>query len=248
LVAVLGEVGGTAYAGMMRWFSTDPSEPGFIAVGQRAVGVIAFGQISYGVIAFGQVARGVVAVGQVAVGVVAAGQVTLGLGWGVGMVGLGGRGKFGVLRILPALRRTRAPTDAPKTTPVEALLAGSVKEGYLPVRIEHGDIVLPEDARPHVDASSALAQARTAEAAGETVGVLGVAAYVRPQEGSGYREASAGEVRLEAAALTTWRPPRWRFISHSGDNTASPLEVGLRVVAWLMLAVCYGVLVCDSWM
>ncbi|NOU34639.1 MAG: hypothetical protein HOO96_42660 [Polyangiaceae bacterium] len=232
----------------MRWFSTDPTEPGFIAVGQHAVGVIAFGQISYGVIAFGQVARGVIAVGQVAVGVVAAGQVALGLGWGLGMVGLGGRGMFGVLRILPALRRTRAPADAPKTTPVEALLAGSVKEGYLPVRIEQGDIVLPEDARPHVDASSALAQARTAEAAGETVGVLGVAAYVRPQEGSGYREAAAGEVRLEAAALTTWRPPGWRFVSYSGDKTASPVEVALRVLAWTLLAGCYCLLMAERWM
>lgn len=233
----------------MRWFSTDPSEPGFIAVGQRAVGVIAFGQISYGVLAFGQVARGVVAVGQVAVGVVAAGQVALGLGWGVGMVGLGGRGKLGVLRLLPAVRRTRAPVDAPKVTPVEALLAGSVHEGYLPIRIEEGALVLPEAARPHVDAAAVAEQVRVAAAAGETEGVLGVAAYVRPQnDGSGYREAAGSAVRLEAAALTTWRPPGWRVISHSGDKTASPLEVGLRVVAWMALAACYGILVSDSWM
>ncbi len=233
----------------MRWFSTDPSEPGFIAVGQRAVGVLAFGQISYGVIAFGQVARGVVAVGQVAVGVVAAGQVALGLGWGIGMVGLGGRGMFGVLRILPALKRTRAPVDAPKVTPVEALLAGSVQEGYLPIRIEEGALVLPEAARAHVDAAAVLDQVRVAAGAGETEGVLGVAAYVRPQDdGSGYREAAGSTVRLEAAALTTWRPPAWRIISYRGDMTASPAEVALRVLAWMVLAVTYGILVSDSWM
>jgi len=245
--AGLGEVGGTAYAETMRWFSSDPSEPGFIAVGQRAVGVIAFGQIAYGVIAVGQMARGVIAVGQAAIGVFAAGQLALGLGWGVGMVGLGGRGKFGVLRLLPELRRPAPPADVPKTVPLEALLAGSLQEGYLPARIEEGVVVLPEAARAHVDTGPVLELARTAGAAGETDGVVGVLVGRRPQEDGGYRD-GAVQVRLEAVTLTTWRPPRWRFISHNGDNTASYLEVGLRAVAWLMLAVCYGVLVCDSWM
>jgi hypothetical protein len=176
----------------------------------------------------------------VAVGVFAAGQVAVGLAWGVGMVGLGGRGMLGVLRFLPALRKSTPPRDAPATVPLSALLSGTVREGYLPVRIHDGAIVLPDGAAPHVDATSALAQARTAEAAGETAGVLGVAAYQRPEEGAGYRDGAASRVRLEAAALVTWRPPGWRFVSYSGEKTASTLEVSLRVLAWLVLVAVVG--------
>lgn len=77
-------------------------EPGLFAFGQFATGVIAVGQVATGVIAIGQLARGVVAVGQLGIGLFAAGQLCCGLFGGAG-IGIGGRGKGLVLKLVPTI-------------------------------------------------------------------------------------------------------------------------------------------------
>jgi hypothetical protein len=107
-------------------------EPDFavLSIGQQANGIVAIGQIAHGVIAIGQLARGVVVVGQLAVGLVGLGQCALTPVWGAGMIGLGGRGKWGVVRLLP----WRAPVrqrPMPALVDPAAILDGSLKNGWV---------------------------------------------------------------------------------------------------------------------
>src|SRR5881628_1573673 len=99
---------------MGRFFSAGTHAVGVIAIGQEATGVIAIGQAATGVVAIGQLARGVVAVGQLAFGVWTLGQLGLGLLWCGAMLGIGGRGGFGiVLRLFPP--RPDAARNSPDT-------------------------------------------------------------------------------------------------------------------------------------
>lgn len=121
----------------MRFFSSDPQEPGFIAAGQFAYGVIAFGQMATGVIAIGQVARGVVAIGQLAIGFVAIGQMAFGLFAGVAMIGAFGRGW--PLRLVPKLGRPRL---LPPTTKVGGIRTG-YGDGWIDATLVSGEAGIP---------------------------------------------------------------------------------------------------------
>jgi hypothetical protein len=107
-------------------------EPDFavLSLGQQANGIIAIGQIAHGVVAIGQLARGVVVVGQLAVGLVGFGQCALTPVWGAGMIGLGGRGKWGVVRLLPWRVPVRQ-TPMPALVDPAAILDGSLKNGWV---------------------------------------------------------------------------------------------------------------------
>ncbi len=119
----------------MDFVSVGQNAEGFIAIGQHARGIIAFGQIATGVVAVGQVARGCFTLGQVAFGFTGWGQLGFGILHAVGMAGAGGRGWGLVLRLTPAVGRSRI---APATIPLERALAGEagwvkvelVKDGY----------------------------------------------------------------------------------------------------------------------
>jgi hypothetical protein len=112
----------------MKLFDAGQHASGFIAVGQEATGFFAFGQIATGVVAVGQVARGGIAIGQVAFGLVGWGQCGAGMFHAVGMLGAGGRGLGGVVRLVPSLGRPRV---LPPVTPLAAVTAG--QDGWLDV-------------------------------------------------------------------------------------------------------------------
>jgi len=103
----------------VRLFSTDPDDPGVFAVGQLAYGVFALGQMATGVVAIGQLARGVIAIGQGAIGIVAIGQGAVGVAYGIGMIGLVGRGLGIVVPVLPKVRIVRS--KPPKVSPIVEL-------------------------------------------------------------------------------------------------------------------------------
>lgn len=137
----------------MRWFSTDPEQPGVFAVGQLAQGIFALGQMATGVIAIGQLARGVIAVGQGAVGFVAIGQGALGIFYGIGMVGVVGRGRGWVLKLLPEVRVERPVI--PTVPPPRALasLQSDGDHGWVEMKVHRGELedgaalVLSEETR-----------------------------------------------------------------------------------------------------
>jgi hypothetical protein len=101
--------------------STNPNQFGVIAVGQEAWGIIAIGQMARGFIVLGQLAVGVVGAGQCAAVVWGVGQVGLGVAWFTAMVGIGGRGYGGVLRLVPGLD---PPRQAPDTVPLDDVMTG----------------------------------------------------------------------------------------------------------------------------
>jgi hypothetical protein len=101
--------------------STNPNEFGLLAVGQEAWGFVAIGQMARGVLVLGQLAVGVAGVGQCCACIWGVGQVGLGVAWFGAMIGVGGRGFGGVLRLIPGLD---PPRLAPPEVPLEAVLAG----------------------------------------------------------------------------------------------------------------------------
>lgn len=113
----------------MRWFDVGEDAHGFIALGQLATGFIAVGQMATGVVAIGQIARGVIAVGQGAIGVVAFGQGAVGLYYGVGMVGIAGRG-FGL--VIPLFPSLGAAAVAPDATTLDRVVSREAP-GWVPV-------------------------------------------------------------------------------------------------------------------
>ena len=133
----------------MQWFSSSDGEFAFLSVASQPVGIIAIGQIPLGVVAIGQGARGLFVVGQAAIGLVVLGQLAVGLvcvgqlvvapAWGIGMLGVVGRGRGLVLRLLPRWQRARAP-EVPLANEGD-LLEGRAERGWLPVRIADGRLV-----------------------------------------------------------------------------------------------------------
>lgn len=65
----------------MRFFSTEPAEPGVVAFGAAPIGILAIGGLPVGVVAIGPMARGLVAIPFGA----GAGLVVVGFGVGVGL-------------------------------------------------------------------------------------------------------------------------------------------------------------------
>lgn len=105
----------------MQIVSTDPKHFGVIAVGQEAWGIIAIGQMARGFVVLGQLAVGVIGAGQLACVVWGVGQAGIGVAWFTAMIGLGGRGYGGVLRLIPGLDPPRA---APDSVPLDDVMAG----------------------------------------------------------------------------------------------------------------------------
>lgn len=152
----------------MELVSVGQNAEGFIAIGQHARGIIAFGQFATGVVAVGQVAYGVFALGQVAFGFTGWGQLGFGVLHAVGMAGAGGRGLGLVVRLTPAVGRSRV---TPHTVPIERALAGEagwikaelVKDGY-GLGLVHGGQRLPiKFDRRLNDGATALALGGTRE-------------------------------------------------------------------------------------
>lgn len=202
----------------MRIFSAD-GEFALISVGQFARGVFVIGQFAVGVFVIGQFAMGLVCVGQFVVAPA----------WGVAMFGLGGRGKLGVVRLLPWPKK-REPVELPPTVDEEELLAGHVASGWVPARLVDGRAVsragrpldgpLPHGAPANLDEVLAL-----------------VERLERFDEGGGaFREAPARTVTLRLVGV---RPPPARSYIPSAFSDA-PIrtpEVALRVAGWLLLLV-----------
>ncbi len=105
----------------MQIVSTNPHEFGVISVGQEAWGIIAIGQMARGVFVVGQLAVGVAGVGQCCACIWGVGQVGFGVAWFTAMIGLGGRGYGGVLRLIPGLD---PPRRAPEEVALEQVMAG----------------------------------------------------------------------------------------------------------------------------
>ncbi len=222
----------------MRFFSTDPHEPGVIAVGQQAVGIFALGQFALGVIAVGQVSRGVIAVGQLAVGVVAVGQGAFGLwrsvgmaavgGWHVvAMLGLGGRRGVGMLWVplLPTSVEV-PPPDLPPETPAREILAAR-GEGWVRTTLRGEGSAVVLDGEAAIDAAPVLATLERALGAGEREAMVRVHAAV--DEEAGYREVV--DRRLVADEVITWskRRPRY-FVYGKSKKRATRGGIVLRAV------------------
>jgi len=112
---------------------------------QEARGVVAIGQVATGVIAIGQGARGIIAIGMGSVGLIAVGMMSVGVLYNVTLMGVGGMGIGGILRLLP-FRRTKldVPDDRPWSRLKNRINAeGWIKaaltlEGKYPVLTRHG--------------------------------------------------------------------------------------------------------------
>ncbi len=92
--------------------------------------MIAIGQAARGVFVLGQVAIGFVGLGQAAFVVFGAGQVGAGVMGFTAMLGVGGRGYGGVLRLLPGFD---PPRKRPVEVPYEDVVAGRASG---PVRLD----------------------------------------------------------------------------------------------------------------
>lgn len=210
------------------------------AVGQEALGIFALGQMATGVVAVGQLARGVVAVGQGAVGVLAIGQGALGVAWGAAMLGVGGRGFGGVLRVFPKLHldRFRAPS-LPPIVPLADLQAGRVQDGWVLERLEETELRVDGVALQLTP--EAVASLREGAAQGHTHACVRVEVEERalPAEG-GYRAASPRERVLVGRRMTTWleRSPRLRL---EGPLT-HPAGLFLRASGMIALATAWWIL------
>ncbi len=246
----------------MRLFSTDPNEPGVIAVGQHAVGIFAFGQFAYGVVAVGQIARGVIAIGQGAAGVFAIGQVAFGVfagglaGFGLwrsygwvslgawrvgGLLGIGGRHASGgiVLPLVPTSLEEPLPS-LPKATPSHDLERGTVSEGWMTA-------VIGPDGRLVADlplgATVVGEEIQSAIREGHDRAMVRVRVTHAPR--TDYRAVARRE--LVADHVITWssrRPRCWAFAGGApfGRATKTAIVVralvqGVLVLTWIATAV-----------
>jgi hypothetical protein len=115
-----------------RFIDVGQEANGFIAIGQMATGFIAVGQVATGVIAVGQVARGFIVVGQGGFGLISLGMASVGLIYSVGVLGAGGRGRGGIVPLVPRLSE---PTELPARVSFDAIERGAVAEGWVEVRL-----------------------------------------------------------------------------------------------------------------
>ncbi len=190
--------------------------------------LVSVGQFARGVFVVGQFAVGVFVLGQFAVGLVCVGQFVVAPGWGIAMMGLGGRGKLGVVRLLP-WPKERAVAPPPPLVDEEDLAAGRVGSGWIAARLVNGRAVSlagrPLDGAPPPGAPTDLDD--------------GALAYIERDErfdegGAGFREAAAHTVTLRLTDLR-WPPPRRYVPSAFSDAPIRAPEVALRVAAWLAL-------------
>ena len=188
---------------------------GIIAIGQDATGVIAVGQVSLGVVAIGQMARGVVAVGQLSIGIVTVGQLSMGAAWCLAQLGIGARGRGGVLSVLPA----KLFEKRKDRTILSALMGRRVSEGWvdlwLVVPVEGPPRLLDKGVEAPVEVVPALADRIRGEL---SEGVYPVCVHVtsderlEPSAEGGYREAPTAEVVLSAANYELRPNPSWSAV------------------------------------
>lgn len=201
----------------MQLFSTDPNEPGVIAVGQLATGIFAFGQGATGIIAIGQMARGVIVVGQLAIGFVAIGQLAIGIFYAVGMIGVGGRGAGLVLTLLPKLVKLepQRPHQPPLTTLARLYAEGGV--GHVHLHLDRDGRLFDDDGR---EAEILLAEGNYVladrAASGHTDAYVRVTVQDRDDLSaqSGYRKAAPMIRELHGDQVRTWEEhrPRWALV------------------------------------
>jgi hypothetical protein len=141
----------------MRFLDIGPEATGFIAIGQFATGFFAIGQVAHGVVAVGQLAVGAFAFGQGAVGLVSVGMGGVGIFWTGAMVGVGGHGFGGVVRLAPA---PGPPPELEPTTTWETLRADG-GDGWVATDIDGGcrsRLALPVGTRVHARLRRSLQQ------------------------------------------------------------------------------------------
>lgn len=218
----------------MRLLSIGTDEPGVFAFGQFATGLIAVGQIATGFVAIGQVARGVIALGQVSVGLVAVGQLSAGAAYGIGMVGIAGRGRGLVLRLAPKVERV-PPRPAPPPVSPDRLLAGVTTEDWIEVE-RRGEELFVAGRPIAIDTTSVGGSMREATGLGETVGVARVVGSADAATEGDYRTAPERSVTLAAKQIALNRPRAYRLVGWFGDGDIKGLELGLRAVLTLAWA------------
>jgi|GEM_PF-3186697 len=205
-------------------------EPDFavLSIGQQANGVVAIGQLAHGVVAVGQLARGVFVVGQLAVGLVGFGQCVLAPVWGAGMIGLGGRGKWGVVRLLP-WRVARPQKPMPALVDAAAILDGSLRNGWVsPTATFEARFPAPALAKDEAVAAVFVHREETAANEGD------------------FRTAAAPIPTLVATAVHTVRDGTY-FPSAFGTRPIGGGEFVVRVAAWACVLVATLAIVAFGW-
>jgi hypothetical protein len=185
------------------------------------------GQFARGVFVLGQFAIGVVVVGQFGVGLVTIGQFAIAPAWGVAMFGLGGRGKLGMVRVLPWWQ-DRPKEAAPPCVEIAALRAGEREGGWIRARTRGGRVTT-EDGEELV---GPLLPERVPRE--ERDDVLAHVERVEHVDGGTFREPAERTVTLKLVDLFVPAPPRY-VPSAFGAKAIRPPEVALRLVAWLVL-------------
>jgi hypothetical protein len=213
----------------MKFFDTGQRAMGFIAIGQEATGFFALGQMATGVIAIGQVARGCIAIGQGAIGLIGWGQGGVGVFHAVGMIGIGGRGFGGVLRLIPSIGRPRILPRATTFAAVKEGEAGWIEADLTPdFGLHQAGARLPVklDRRLQTGVGSAIADgAHRVLAHVRPVGELLVCERIayeppRPYQKKGFWVLGAFQLAGLLCLATAWVA----FVGHDLLTTLAPTE------------------------
>ncbi len=220
----------------MKIFSSD-GDFAFVSVGQFARGVFVIGQFAVGVFV----------IGQFAVGLVSVGQFVLAPGWGVAMLGLGGRGKLGLIRLLPWWQ-THAPRNevVPSLVDETSLLTpgGPLSEGYLEATVERdGTLVTALGTKVPLRLGAVLPAEAREGPENERPRVFVWAVRNDTFEEAGFRETPARQVALEGSQVMLVRRPKRYVPSGFSDAPIRPVEVVVRLVAWALLVVAVALIV-----
>ena len=220
----------------MKLFSSD-GDFAFVSVGQFARGVFVIGQFAVGVFV----------IGQFAVGLVSVGQFVLAPGWGVAMLGLGGRGKLGLIRLLPWWQPlTPKGVAVPTVVDERALLepGGRLREGYLEARVGGDGALVTSLGTPIPLGLGAVLPAEAREGPeNERPRVFVFTARTETFEEAGFREAPARRVALEGSQVMLVPRPKKYVPSGFSDAPIRPVEVVVRIVAWALLVVAVALIV-----
>ncbi len=220
----------------MKLFSAD-GDFAFVSVGQFARGVFVIGQFAVGVFV----------IGQFAVGFVSVGQFVLAPGWGVAMLGLGGRGKLGLIRLLPWWQTLTPQSVAiPSLVDEGALLTpgGELREGYLEASVAGDGTLLTAVGTPIPLRLGAVLPAEACEGPeNERPRVFVFAARTETFDESSFREAPSRRVALEGSQVMLVRRPKRYVPSAFSDAPIRHVEVVVRLVAWALLVLAVALIV-----
>lgn len=220
----------------MKLFSSD-GDFAFVSVGQFARGVFVIGQFAVGVFV----------IGQFAVGLVSVGQFVLAPGWGVAMLGLGGRGKLGLIRLLPWWQTVTPRNEVvPSLVDETSLLTpgAPLSEGYLEVTVDRdGTLVTALGTKVPLRLGAVLPAEACEGPENERPRVFVWAVRNETFEEAGFREAPARQVALEGSQVMLVRRPKRYVPSGFSDAPIRPVEVVVRLVAWALLVVAVALIV-----